>query len=313
MILSIIIPVYNEINFIDTLLQSLLNDTFEMQVLLVDGGSTDGTRERINEWSVKHPKIKMVDNPQRFVSSGFNKAYALSTGKFIAFIGAHAHYPKNYFSTAIKILENDESDAVGGSLRQIGKTEMGKAIAYCMSSKFGVGDTEFRTSKEKRFVQSVAFAVYKRTVFQRVGLMNEKLIRNQDDEFHYRLNQQGFRILMVPEMTCTYYVRESLKRLFSQYFQYGLYKPMVLRKVKSEVKLRHLVPTFFVVYLISIIPAFDYLGIIALLPLLIYLVLAIMLATRNCGSLLEKIYCFIVYPTLHISYGTGFILGLFKK
>jgi glycosyltransferase involved in cell wall biosynthesis len=313
MTLSIIIPVYNEINFIDTLLQSLITDEFSMEILLVEGGSTDGTRKRIAEWTAKYSFIKMVDNPQRFVSPGFNKAYAISTGKYIAFIGAHAYYPKKYFSTAIKVLENNESDAVGGPLNQMGKTAMGKAIAFGMSSKFGVGDTEFRTSKERSFVQSVAFAVYKRTVFEKVGLLNEKLIRNQDDEFHYRLNQQGFRILMVPEMACTYHVRESLSALFKQYFQYGLYKPLVLKKVKSEIKLRHLIPTFFVMYLLFLLPALYYVGIVSLLPLLSYFALAILFALKSEGNFKEKFYCLLVFPTLHISYGSGFILGLFKK
>ncbi|MDZ7648838.1 MAG: hypothetical protein U5K54_17615 [Cytophagales bacterium] len=120
--------------------------------------------------------------------------------------------------------------SVGGPLIQKGKSEKGKAIAHAMSSKLGVGDTEFRTDSKKQYVDSVAFAMYKREIFDSIGVMDEQLIRNQDDELHYRMNAAGYRILMVPEMQCVYYVRETLRGLFKQYFQYGLFKPFTFSK-----------------------------------------------------------------------------------
>ncbi len=311
--LSIIVPVFNEINYIDNLLTSLISvDVASKEILLVDGASNDGTSDKLKEWSVKYPIIKIIDNPQRYTSHGFNKAYSASTGKYIAFIGAHAIYPINYFSMAARILDADETDVVGGPLHQAGKTSLGKAIAYCMSTKFGVGDTEFRTSKERRFVQSVAFAVYKRTVFEKVGLMDEQLIRNQDDEFHYRLNQHGYRILMVPEMGCTYYVRESLKSLAKQYLQYGLYKPLVLKKVRSGIKLRHLVPAFFVLYILLLPALYNLLGLFSLSLLMIYLCALGYFSFINTLSVKQKFYCCAIYTLLHITYGAGFIAGLVK-
>jgi GT2 family glycosyltransferase len=194
----------------------------------------------------------MIDNPGRYATPGFNRAYKVSSGRYIAFVGAHALYPQNYFSSALHYLQAGECDAVGGPLKQEGKTRMGKAIALVMSSRMGVGDTEFRTANKKMYVDSVAFAVYKREVFEKAGLLDESLPVNQDDEFHYRLNKMNFRILMVPEMQAVYYVRGSITKLFTQYFKYGLYKPLVLRKVKGSVRLRHLIPSVFVLYLLSL-------------------------------------------------------------
>ncbi|REJ82329.1 MAG: glycosyltransferase family 2 protein [Bacteroidetes bacterium] len=304
--LSVICPVYNEKNYIEELIRSLLNSSpLEKEIILVDGGSTDGTREIITEWQSKHPEIILISNPLRYVSHGFNMAYRKSSGQFIAFIGAHAVYPSDYFVHALRYLKQEECEAVGGPLKQDGKSDMGKAIAYCMSSKFGVGDTEFRTSKEKKYVQSVAFAVYKREVFEKIGLMDEELIRNQDDEFHYRMNEKGLKILMVPEMQSTYYVRGSIKALFSQYYQYGYYKPLVLKKVKSGIRLRHLIPAGFVIYLLLLPFVFWYY--LLFLPLAVYLSSLLIFSLRSDKHFSKALR---IYPVLHFAYGLGFLKGL---
>ena len=309
--LSVICPTFNEIKFIDQLCESLcIDDGIEKEILFADGGSTDGTRGRIEEWKKKYAFIKVVDNPGRYATPGFNRAYKISTGKYVAFVGAHATYPENYFSSALQYLKAGECDVAGGPLKQEGKTTMGKAIALVMSSKMGVGDTEFRTAKEKMYVDSVAFAVYKREVFERAGLMDESLPVNQDDEFHYRINKMRFRILMVPEMQAVYFVRGSLKKLFLQYYKYGLYKPLVLRKVKGSVRMRHLIPSAFLLYLLSL-P----LALITtwwLIPLLLYFLFISATIIKFEAGMRIKIYCYPVFPVLHVSYGAGFLFGLFK-
>ncbi len=310
--ISVLIPVFNEVKFIHKLIDSLLMALPQpSEVFLMDGNSTDGTVEVIKEYELKDPRIKLIHNEKKYVSFGFNKTFPVSKGEYLCLLGAHAEYPIDFFSTGIKYLESNECDIVGGPLIQKGHTENGKTIAYCMSSKFGVGDTEFRTESKKMFVDSVAFAIYKREVFEKAGLLNEKLIRNQDDELHYRLNAYGFKILMVPEMACSYYVRESIPKLFSQYFQYGIYKPLVLKLVKSSVRLRHLIPAFFVLYILSLPLAIIFP--IYFLPLLFYLFLDLYFSFKNTLSLSQKLFALAVFPSLHFSYGMGFIIGLFKK
>lgn len=310
--ISIICPVLNEAAYVDTLVKKFLHsDGIEKEVFFLEAGSSDNTKAKLLELQKQHSNIHIVDNPQKYVSFGFNKAFPLTNGKYIAFLGAHADYPETFFSNAVKYLDSGECDVVGGPLKQAGKTDTGSAIAYCMSNKFGVGGTEFRTSTQKQYVQSVAFAVYKKEVFEKAGLLDEELLRNQDDELHYRLNEHGFRILMVPEMQCTYYVRGSIKGLFSQYFQYGNFKPLVLKKVSSGIRLRHLIPACFVAYFMSLPIAAICLW--WLTPLVLYLLGDFVFSFFNRLPFSQKLKAFIIFPSLHISYGSGFILGLLKK
>jgi succinoglycan biosynthesis protein ExoA len=314
MTLSIICPTLNEIKYIEQLINSFtVNDGIEKEIFFVDGGSTDGTIEKINQ--LKSSKglsnIHVVSNPNKFVSHGFNKAFPFTKGKYITLLGAHTNYPKSFFKIGISYLEKNETDVVGGPLLQIGKSYTGKIIAKCMSSKFGVGNTEFRTSNEKRFVDSVAFAIYKREIFNKIGLLDEDLIRNQDDELHYRINSKGYKILMVPEMQCEYFVRDSVVKLFKQYFDYGYYKPLVLKKVNSGFRLRHIIPLLFTLYLL-LFPLFYSISFVFLLPLLFYIVTNLLISILITKNLFNTIIAFYVFFNLHLSYGLGFLLGLRK-
>lgn len=309
--LSALIPVFNEEKYISPLLLSL-NTALppDSEIFVMDGGSTDSTKEKISLLKKTGIAVNVIDNPKRFVSHGFNLTYPQSQGKYISLLGAHAEYPADFFISGLNYLEKDECDVVGGPLIQKGKSETGKTIAYCMSSKFGVGDTEFRTQTKKMYVDSVAFAIYKRDIFEKVGLLDEELIRNQDDELHYRINAAGFRILMVPEMACVYYVRDTLRGLFKQYFQYGLFKPLVFKKVRKGIRLRHLIPSLFILYILTIpmIILWPYWGIL----FSIYIVFLFYFSFNNTLSLRQKLICLLAFPTLHISYGFGFLLG-FRK
>jgi glycosyltransferase involved in cell wall biosynthesis len=311
LIISIIIPTYNEINYIDELINSLLkNNIKDSEILFADGGSTDGTQEVIKKYCAKYPFIKLIENEKQFVNFGFNKAFKQSTGKYVTLMGAHAKYPPDFFVNAIKYLVADECDAVGGPLIQSGTTSKGKAIAYCLSSKFGVGNTEFRVYKDKRYVDSVAFAVYKREVFEKAGLLDEDLIKNHDDEFHYRLNKFGFRILMVPEMQCEYFVRNSFAGLFKQYYNYGLYKPLVFAKLKTGIRLRHLIPPLFALYVLFLPLAIIFP--FYLIPVAFYLIGDFYFSFINSNSFKIKIFSFLAFPIIHFSYGLGFLFGLGK-
>ena len=310
--LSIIVPVYNENEYLDQLVKSLLTkDGLLKELLIVDGGSTDGSVKRILCLAHEEQSIKYIANPKRFVSEGFNKAFQEAEGKYIALVGSHASYSEGYFSHGVKILDDDKADAVGGILLQRGKTEKSEVIAKVMSSKLGVGNTPFRTENNEKYVKSTAFAIYKREIFEKVGLLDEALIRNQDDEFHYRLNAAGFRMLMTPEMQSIYYVRDNLRSLFQQYFQYGLYKPLVIKKVPSGFQLRHLIPFLFVCYLILLLPAsLSYPQF--LVPLGLYFILILIESINLQDSIQEMIYSMLVFATLHIAYGLGFLLGIPK-
>lgn len=313
MIFSIICPTLNEEQYIEKILRVFVEHCPQpSEIFIVDAGSNDNTRKIVSAWQNQHHNIYLIDNPERFVSHAFNKCFSSAKGKYLALLGAHTRYPINFFKIAFSELEANNSDVVGGPLKQIGKGSWGQAIAWCMSTKFGVGGTEFRVSKKRGFVDSVAFAFYKREIFDKVGLFDTSLKRNQDDEMHYRINAAGFRILMVPEMECEYYVRSKLKTLFNQYYEYGLHKPLVIQKVMSGFRLRHAIPAFFCIYLLGV-PLFVFSGwYLFLIPLILYVLLLVSFSFSNDLPGSVKLRAFMVYPVLHISYGLGFIMGLFR-
>jgi len=310
--LSIIIPVYNEANYIRILLNSLLsNDEVDKEIFFADGGSTDGTIAIIEEYQQQYTNIYIVNNTKKYVSYGFNKAFPLTKGKYLTLMGAHASYPEDFFKNGLHYLDTNECDVVGGPLKQEGKGDTGEAIAFAMSSKFGVGGTEFRTESKKMYVDSVAFAIYKREIFEKIGLLDEELIRNQDDELHYRMNAAGYRLLMVPEMQCTYYVRNTLSGLYKQYYQYGLFKPLVLKKVHQGIRTRHLVPPAFCIYIITLPIAL--LTVFWLVPLALYIILLLFISIGAPLKIKQKGILILTFPTLHFSYGLGFLKGLVSK
>lgn len=311
-LLTVCVPVYNEEQFIDDLLRSLIyTQTIDKEIILIDGNSSDNTVDKIMEWKKNHPNIKLISNRLRQVSHGFNLACASSESKYIALIGAHALYHPNYFQLGVEILEKGIADAVGGSLRQIGRTRKGSVIARCMTCRFGVGNAEVRVKRKREFVQSAAMAIYRREIFDKIGLMDEQLVRNQDDEFHYRMNSKGLKIMMEPEMEITYFVRENFRSLWKQYFEYGLYKPLVLKKVRSGIRIRHLIPPVFVAYLIAL-PLLMQIHWMALLPLLLYLALDVVFSFRLAGNVGDFFLALFTFPVLHISSGLGMIAGLKK-
>ncbi|MBK7870845.1 MAG: glycosyltransferase family 2 protein [Saprospiraceae bacterium] len=309
--LSIIIPTLNESSHIKNLVNTIKTlDNTEKEILIVDGGSTDDTVAQVKKLAENSSNIRLVENPDKYVSQGFNRAFQLTRGQYISLIGAHSIYPKGYFSTCIQEIESGSCNVAGGRLVHKGDSNIGRAISYCMSSKFGVGDTEFRTMRKKMYVDSVAFAVYHRSVFESAGLLDEELIRNQDDEFHYRLNKAGFRILMLPDLEIIYFVRDSLAKLFSQYYQYGFYKPLVIKKVRSGMRVRHLIPSLFVLYLFTLPIAIFWLW--WLIPIIIYTIGAFIYSFFNDAPLKIKMIMPLVFPVLHISYGIGFLAGIRK-
>ena len=198
------------------------------------------------------------------------------------------------------------------SMRAEGKTDFQKAVAYCTSTKMGVGDSSFHDENARGYVDSVYLGAWKRELFDDIGMFDERMKRNQDDEFHYRAKSKNKKIYLNPAIHSVYYPRSSAKKLFVQYFQYGLYKPLVLKKIKSEIKLRHLIPALFVAYILSLIPLLFYQYLFFLTPLLLYFFLSALFSISNSLTALSKLYCLIIFPILHISYGSGFIIGIFK-
>ncbi len=308
--ISVICPVYNEEKYIEDILKFFIAAKPDnKELLVIDGGSADKTKDIIKEYLNKYKNIFLLDNPNRYVSFALNIGIQKSSGNFIIRIDAHTKYSDDYFEKIIETFSCVEADIVGGPYLTIYKNDFQKAAALAISSSFGIGNSKAHKVNYKGYVDSVPYGAYKRELFNEIGNFDERFVRNQDDEFNYRANSLGKKVYLNPEIKLWYYPRSSFKKLVSQYFQYGLYKPLVLSKIKSGIKFRHIIPALFLLYLLSfLLPAFP---LWLITPLLIYLLLLFAFSIRG-DKLKIKFLLLLIFPLIHISYGAGFLAGLLK-
>ena len=312
---TIICPTYNEADSVEKVLEFLTKAGPEQkEIIIVDGGSTDGTPEKVVKWKSIFPNIKVLNNPNRYVPFALNIALKNSTGNPIIRLDAHTEYSEDYIIKILETFENTNADIVGGPMIKKGRTIFQRASAYATSSVFAIGNSKIHNTKFKGITDHVYLGAWKRDLFSEMGYFDERFVRNQDDEFHYRAKSRGKKIYMNPDIKSYYYPRKNLLLLIVQFFQYGKYKPLVLAKITSEIKLRHLVPPLFSLYLI-ILP-FVLLSFATILPLFLYLILVIYYSFFNGLRIIEKLNCMLIFPSLHLAYGFGFIWGIrliFKK
>jgi glycosyltransferase involved in cell wall biosynthesis len=312
--ITAVCPVYNEEEHIEKILDFFVKaQPQNKELLIIDGGSNDKTKSIVEKWMSNHSNIKLLHNPKQYVPYALNMGIKNSTGNPIVRIDAHTLYDEDYFIKILETFETTKADIVGGPMRAIGEINFQKAVASCTSTIFGVGNSQFHDQEKEGYVDSVYLGSWQRTIFDDVGIFDTQMKRNQDDEFHYRAKSRGKLIYLNPQIKSWYYPRNTLSKLFSQYFQYGIYKPLVLKKVYSEIKLRHLIPSLFVLYLFLIPLLIIFAGYMALFPLVLYLILNGYFSVKNAQNVSIIIFKFFIYPTLHIAYGLGFIIGIPKR
>lgn len=321
---SVIIPCYNEEKYIDQVCRDISDQDYDQQrleVLFVDGLSSDHTRNIIQDRVSEHGNFRLLDNPRRYVPFALNKGILESKGEIIVRMDAHARYPRNYISRLVEVLILTGADNAGGMWHTLPAHDglIPLAIARAMSSVFGIGNALYRLKVNKLTqVDTVPFGCYKRDVFNRIGLFDEELIRNQDDEMNARLIQQGGRIFLVPDVSITYFARDTVQKMMRMFYQYGLFKPLVNRKIKHPATLRQFVPPVFVVFIagLLVLTFFDTraLAILACL-LLLHLAAGCLFSIREAipsrKYLLIPVMPFI-FLMIHLSYGFGYLQGIFR-
>ncbi len=318
---SLIVPCRNERYRIGECLGSLLANDYpaaQREILVVDGASDDGTRTVVGEYAARDPGIRLLDNPRRITSAALNVGIAQARGSVVMLIGAHSVYPPSYISELVRELETSGADGTGGVCTTCagGPGAIAAAIAIALAHPFGVGNSWFRIgTREPRWVDTVPFGCYRRDVFDRAGGFDEELVRNQDDEFNLRLLRRGGRLRLVPSVASRYYARATLRQLARMFYQYGLYKPLVIRKVGAIMTIRQLVPAAFVLGLVaslligvSVPAARIVAGAIALAYAATMLTAAVG-AVRQHGARCA-LSLLAVFPVLHFGYGIGFLVGL---
>lgn len=329
-LISIIIPCCDEEKFIAKLLDSILTQDYpkdRIEVLIIDGLSDDRTRSIIKEYVRRYSFIRMLDNVKRIVPIALNIGIRESKGDIIIRMDAHSSFPSDYVSKCVKYLNEHKVDNVGGVVDNVEglwvtlsveNSVKAKAIAIALSSPFGVGNSYFRIGiKEPKFVDTVPFGCYRREVFDRIGLFNENLVRNQDIEFNLRLKKAGGKILLVPDIISYYYARSNLRGLFSNNFLNGFWVIYSMKFAKLPFSIRHLVPLAFLGTLIlGLILSFFYFKLFYLfifvlgLYLLFNISISLLIAFKN--GLKYFPFLIISFLTLHFSYGFGSLWGSVK-
>jgi glycosyltransferase involved in cell wall biosynthesis len=319
---SIIMPIRNEEHFIVRSLGAVLQQDYpagSMEVLIADGMSTDRTRDVIRELAAAHPDVRViiVDNPGRIVPTGFNAALARATGEIIVRVDGHTIIEPGYVRECVAALARSGADNVGGRMDAVAAGRFGRAAALATGSRFGVGGARFHYSEVEEWVDTVYMGAWPRSVFQRIGLFDEEQVRNQDDEFNYRLRKNGGRILLSPRIRSAYHNRTTPRALWRQYFQYGYWKVRVMQKHPGQMSLRHFVPAAFVAALaleLVLAPFSTVWSWLLALTAGLYGVAALTAALIvAAGEPIHDVLLLLpAFATLHLSYGLGFLMGLVK-
>ncbi len=316
---SVIMPVRNEAAYIERSLQAVLDQDYpsdRVEVLVVDGSSSDPTAEIVRRMalSAQGRCIRLLHNPGRIVPMGFNKALSQSTGDIILRIDGHCTPEPDYIRRCVDTLHRTRAACVGGPMKTEGSSPIARAIALAQSSSFGVGSALFRTGcSAGAYVDTLAFGAYRREVFEQIGGLDEELVRNQDDEFNFRLVQDGGKIWLDPSIRSMYFSRSDFGRLWRQYYQYGLYKVRVIQKRRGVASWRQAVPILFVLTLAAGLLLGFLSGWWAGAAVVVILYLTACLAaglwtTRHELPLLK--FVIPAYVVLHLAYGTGSLYGL---
>lgn len=322
--LSVICPIYNEEKYIANCIESILLQDYpkdDLEVLFVDGMSKDRTREIVAEYTRKYPFIRLIDNPEKIVPYAMNYGIKASKGEVIIRLDAHATYEKNYFSALVRRLNELGADNVGSVCKTdvLNKTPKTLAIREVLSNKFGVGNSVFRTGIDKVMeVDTVPFGCWRRDVFDKYGLYDLRLVRNQDIELNKRILRGGGKIFIVPDTYCTYLARETFKGLAKNNYGNGKWNILTVHYTKqvNSLSIRHFIPLAFVLSLIlPVIASIFYLPLIALaaLSLIAYVLLLGLISIKlSFSKKLNFFYLLASFLVLHLSYGWGSLVGICK-
>jgi GT2 family glycosyltransferase len=315
----VVIPCRDEAGYITRCLRSLVEcdrEDLEVDVHVCDGMSTDGTRAEVSAFSDRHPWIKLVDNPKRTTPHGMNAGLRPDGYDVGIILGAHAEVDPAFIRRSVDELRaHPEAGCAGGIIENVYHDDVSRRIGLAMGHPFGVGSAHFRTGLKEGEVDTVAFGAYRREVFDRIGFFDERLARNQDDEFNYRVVKAGFSIRLNSAIRSKYHVRGSFGKLWRQYRQYGFWKVLVNRIHGTVTTSRQLAPALIVLafgpgaLLAALVPMLRLLWVIGAS---LYLTAAIISAIHAARGLRDAPGAVVAFLTLHFAYGIGYLHGLWQ-
>jgi glycosyltransferase involved in cell wall biosynthesis len=310
---TIAVPCLDEVTFIEAFVRALRAQTYpreRMEVLVADGGSTDGTRQILERLSREDDRLQVVDNPMRIQAAGLNHAIRAARGDIIARMDVHADYAPDYLEKCVEVLARTGADNVGGAARCRAKGAVQRAVAAALSSPLGFGGASFRDADAEGWVDTLFPGTFRREIFDKVGLFDEGAVVNEDAELNQRILQAGGRIYQSREIVVYYYPRDSLSGLARQYFRYGQGRARTLLKHRRFVRLRPALPFLGLVAWIAtaiVAPGLAMGGAVA------YAAATAVEAGRRAGRQhAPVILTWFALPTMHLSHAIGFGTGLLR-
>lgn len=317
--ISFIVVALNAAKSLCQLLEDLLEQTIapeQLEAVLVDSASTDGTRQVMEEFSRRAPfVVKVLSNPRQWLASGINVALGAAEGDAVIRLDAHARIPREFLQKNLEALSHGE-DIVGGSVLGAAPDTAWQAVMRALdTSRFCGGAAAFRNGGSARYVDTLAYALYRRTVYDRVGAYDERLRRTEDNDMHYRMRCAGYRFSFSPGIVSYHTARPTLRGQLTQKWGNGYWIGRTMHVQPKCFAPRHLVPAAFVLALLA-------LGLLAPLcawpfiaMLLLYGVLSIFFAVKGalaqpCGRVLCALALPVLFPAVHLAYGMGTLLGL---
>lgn len=319
---TIIVPCYNEQDTVGLLLKAVYTQSYpraDMEVVIADGLSTDHTLQQIQAFQKDHPDltVRVVDNAQRTIPSGLNRALRAAAGDVIVRLDAHSIPYPDYVSKCVAALQAGCGDNVGGVWEILpgGQGKMAKSIAIAAAHPLGAGDARYRIGGLAQAVDTVPFGAFHRSLVERIGYFDESLLTNEDYEFNARIRASGGTVWMDPGIRTQYFARSSLTALWRQYWRYGYWKAHMLRRYPNTIRWRQALPPVFVLSLLVIgiaalwLPAFRW-----LLALELSIYALAMLVAGFLVALKERNWFYLVsiplvFLLMHVAWGGGSLYG----
>lgn len=315
---SIIIPMRNEGDHIRPCIEAVLAQDYpaaQTELFIIDGCSTDNSRDVVAEYARQHPNLHLLDNPQQNTPAALNVGIKAAKGKYIVRVDAHTVIAPDYVRQCANLLEASGAANVGGRMQPVGQNYVGQAVALSTTSPFGIGNSKFHYDTREQYVDTVYMGAFRRDIFEKAGLFDEELIRNQDYELNIRIRQVGGEILLSPKIISHYIPRGTLATLWRQYFQYGRWKVRTLQKHPNSIQWRQAVaPLFVATILVNFVlqlflKPFRWLFALVFGSYLLANLLASTIAACKGGWKYIPVLP-IVFATIHFAWGVGFWQGV---
>lgn len=319
---TIILPMRNEEKWIAACIESILRQDYprdRMEVLLVDGMSTDRSREIVSEYAQRHPFLKLVDNPERIQVTALNAGIRAATGDYVLRMDAHSQYGDDYVSKCVYYAQKTRAENVGGPVVTCpgADTLMARCIARITSHRLVVGGSAFRTTNKAQYADTCVFGTWRRELFDQIGLFNEALVRGEDNEFNSRTMRYGGRIFMTPEIRIRYFNQATLRGLMRQAYGNGVYHILTMVANPAAFKVRYFAPFAFVLWLtfFGLLSLVHWAFLIPLLGACAAYALAAVAVALQIGASDDWRLALYVPPCMlgyHVAYGVGTLAGVVR-